>query len=298
KQYVVKDCWTRSGRMAIEEDMLRRMKEKGLTYGVPVLAVAWTVQISGKDDSTDLRRPSYLFEQGSLPPETRIHCHLLLESVDEPLTSFSCIQELLSVLINIVDVHERLIFLCCILHRAISINNILMYIFEGTWPLQAIEGDESDARLSQREEIIQQHRFRHGLLIDFDYAKFTDGMAGATASGGEQTGTIPFMAINIFEEYVMPEGAINHKLKHNLESLIYVLVRDLAVFKRSDLHLQLPLQEFTDYFKDLKDTVGLLYDALLQSYSNGGPKLGYTTIKNILLNAFLTIQEPSLLNTK
>lgn len=40
--------------MMIEEDMLRRMKEKGLTYGVPVLAAAWTVQISGKNDSTDL----------------------------------------------------------------------------------------------------------------------------------------------------------------------------------------------------------------------------------------------------
>lgn len=32
------------------------------------------------------------------------------------------------------------------------------------------------------------------------------------------------MAIDILEEYAMPEGAITHKLKHNLESLIYVLV--------------------------------------------------------------------------
>ena len=62
-----------------------------------------------------------------------------------------------------------------------------MYFFKGTWPLQAIEGDESDARLSQREEIIWQRRFRHSLLIDFDYAKFTDGTAGVTVSGGERT---------------------------------------------------------------------------------------------------------------
>jgi hypothetical protein len=43
KQYVVKDCWTCSGQMTTEEDMLRRIKEKGLTHGVPVLQAAWTV---------------------------------------------------------------------------------------------------------------------------------------------------------------------------------------------------------------------------------------------------------------
>ncbi|KAF8547968.1 hypothetical protein OG21DRAFT_1489778 [Imleria badia] len=68
KRYVVKDSWTRLGRVTTEEDMLTRIKEKGLTYGVPVLEAVWTVQISGKDDSTDLHRPNYLFAEGSTPP--------------------------------------------------------------------------------------------------------------------------------------------------------------------------------------------------------------------------------------
>lgn len=102
KQYVVKDCWTHSRQMTTEEDMLR-IKEKHLTFGIPVLEAAWTVQISGEDDSTDLCRPNYLFKQGSDPPETRIHCCLLLTPIGQPLTHFSCIQELLSVLIDIVD---------------------------------------------------------------------------------------------------------------------------------------------------------------------------------------------------
>ncbi|KAF8546550.1 hypothetical protein OG21DRAFT_1527756, partial [Imleria badia] len=108
KQYVVKDCWMHSGRVTTEEDMLMRIKPRGLTYRVPVLQVAWTVQILGKVDSTDLHRPTYLFQKGSKsgPPETHIHCCLFLMAVGEPLTHFSCIQELLSVLIDIVDGHK------------------------------------------------------------------------------------------------------------------------------------------------------------------------------------------------
>lgn len=104
-RYVVKDCWTRSGRVAIEEDMLQRMKSCGLTYGVPILEAAWTVRISGEDDSTCIRRPSYLIENSEDPPplEIRVHRRLLLASVGEPLTRFSCIQELVSVFIDIVD---------------------------------------------------------------------------------------------------------------------------------------------------------------------------------------------------
>lgn len=111
KQYVIKDTWTRSGRMTTEEDMFSRMKEKGLTYGVPLLAAASTVKIYGQDDSSNLRRPSYLFSQGTGPPEIRIHRRLLLSHVGEPLGQFSCIQELLSVLIDIVDSERLLLYI-------------------------------------------------------------------------------------------------------------------------------------------------------------------------------------------
>ncbi|KAF8546663.1 hypothetical protein OG21DRAFT_1490957 [Imleria badia] len=169
KQYVVKSSWARIGRSNTEEEMLNRMEEKGLTYGVSNLIVAWTVQIAGVDDSTDLCRPDYILR------------HL----IGMPLEDFSCIQELLSVLIDIVNVHEVLVLRCGILHRDISIRNILMYIFDygkHCWPIRSKDMDVSKC-LSVQEKIIQEHNFHCGLLIDFNYAKFLD--RDFSISGGE-----------------------------------------------------------------------------------------------------------------
>ena len=58
------------------------------------------------------------------------------------------------------------------------------------------------------------------------------------------------------------------------------------------------LEEFTDYFQDLKDTAASLYDAILQSYSIGASELSHATIKKILLDAFFTMKEPVLRNTE
>lgn len=105
KEYVVKCSWTRLGRMMKEEQMLLRIKQSGLRHGVPVLVKAWTVQIDGIDDSTVLRRPDYLLRHLTEDklPEVRVQRRLLLEHVGTPLEDFTCIQELLSVLVDIVD---------------------------------------------------------------------------------------------------------------------------------------------------------------------------------------------------
>lgn len=105
KDYVVKDSWAREGRATNEEEMLMRIKERGLTVGVTTLVTAWTVQIRGIDDSTTLRRPDDLLRdisQGQ-QPEIRIHRRLLLEPVGKPLHQFTCITELISIFIDIVD---------------------------------------------------------------------------------------------------------------------------------------------------------------------------------------------------
>jgi hypothetical protein len=145
---------------------------------------------------------------------------------------------------------------------------------------------------------------------------------------------IPFTLIEILGEYATQEGATVHQAKHDMESLIYILiwmcvlygdpqvegsgpcdasttclnawtspkslpeVHNLAVFKHGDLHLRVTLQEFTDYFQGLKATAGSLYDAILQSYSDGEPELSHVTIRKILLDTFFTVQEPILQNTQ
>lgn len=105
KHYVVKASWVRDTRAVIEEQMLSRIKKNGLTYGLPTLVVAWTVKIGGVDDSTAIRRPDYIQSHLSQDQhsEVRIHRRLLLEPVGIPLEKFSCAQELVSVLIDIVD---------------------------------------------------------------------------------------------------------------------------------------------------------------------------------------------------
>ena len=85
--------------------MLLRLNERGLKHGVPTLVKAWTVQIDRVYNLTALRQPEYILHHlgEGKQPEIRIQCRLLLEPVGFPLESFACIQELLSVLIDIVD---------------------------------------------------------------------------------------------------------------------------------------------------------------------------------------------------
>jgi hypothetical protein len=67
--------------------------------------MAWTVQIGGKEDSTELHRPTYLLTHlhGDEPHAIRIQWHLVFEPVGIPLEAFTCIQELISIYIDVVD---------------------------------------------------------------------------------------------------------------------------------------------------------------------------------------------------
>ena len=62
-----------------------------------------------------------------------------------------------------------------------------MYIFRQHsehWPIWSSD-QKILGRLSEREEIIQKRKYRRGLLIDFDYSKFTD--EESVVSEGERT---------------------------------------------------------------------------------------------------------------
>ena len=58
ENYVIKDSWTHESRLNREADILSKIR--GLK-GVPRLIVAWTVQIGGSDDRTDIHHRSLSF---------------------------------------------------------------------------------------------------------------------------------------------------------------------------------------------------------------------------------------------
>ena len=65
KDYVIKDSWTHASRATWEVDILNKIHSQ---KGVPKLILAWTVEIAGSDDRTDMRRSSF-----PSPSGIRIH---------------------------------------------------------------------------------------------------------------------------------------------------------------------------------------------------------------------------------
>lgn len=97
KDYVIKDSWIHASRVNRETDILEMIKD---LRGVPRLIAAWTVEIGGSSDRTDIRRPIPL---DTISSDVRIHRRILMEPVGIPLSEFGSIRELLSVLIDVLD---------------------------------------------------------------------------------------------------------------------------------------------------------------------------------------------------
>ena len=134
---MIKDSWTHLGRESWEQDILQNIH--GMKW-VPQLVAAWTVEIAGSDDQTNMCC-------SSLPSSSCICVHwgLVMQLVGKPISNFKSIHELLSIFIDILDsmseqpitlladlttsiVHMSLVIQFHILHHDISINNTMMYV--------------------------------------------------------------------------------------------------------------------------------------------------------------------------
>ena len=114
---------------------------------------------------------------------------LAISPAGRALRDFRTIEELLTALRDLIKAHSSLYFKGRILHRDISVSNIII-----TDPIKA-NGFSS-------------------MLIDLDLAKEI-GTAGTGAR--HQTGTVQFMAIQVLRK-------VAHTYRHDLESFFYMLL--------------------------------------------------------------------------
>ncbi|KAJ1813613.1 hypothetical protein LPJ56_005114, partial [Coemansia sp. RSA 2599] len=119
----------------------------------------------------------------------RVHKRIATTPIGQPISKVKSVFELLVIIADVMKCHSAIYNECSILHRDISINNIL---FRRTPNGVA------------------------GLLIDFDHSKDEELDDGTTHD--MRTGTLPFMSINNLEN-----NSTKRTVLDDWESLIYIL---------------------------------------------------------------------------
>ena len=140
----------------------------------------------------------------------RSFTRLVLGTIGKPISdpSLSPLQVARSLLAGVIA-HASLFFQGGILHRDVSINNIIAI----TSPLVTVP--ETPPTIGG-EFLYTPGTDLYGCLIDLDYAVV---VTEQDASGiPERTGTYPFIAIAILQ------GKATHRYRHDLESFLYVLL--------------------------------------------------------------------------
>ncbi|KAJ1727526.1 hypothetical protein LPJ61_004521, partial [Coemansia biformis] len=205
-EVIIKDSWAHASiangiaprnELAYLREISDRLHNHGdLTGKYPHLNAGGIVRIRGSetpgvaiDDTTSTFISDLGVQMINYMP-SRVHRRLAMSPIGRPLQTINTVDELIVVVHDVMCAHAAILEHCRILHRDISINNIL------------IRGEGA--------QIV-------GMLIDFDYAVRTGG-----ATGGQQnpdrTGTPPFMSIGNLELSSVERTALD-----DWESLIYIL---------------------------------------------------------------------------
>ena len=161
-KYTLKDCWIQRECVDSEVSMLKKMgRDEQLSGYVPTLFCGGDVQINGINDSTELYRSGL---PGWLSKWQRVHRRIVCSPIGEALTDYRSKQEFIQAICSIILsaslsahkefdkshhrllAHQKLFNEHGILHRDISLNNLLLY----------------------RPKVDDT---ANGLLIDFDYSE-------------------------------------------------------------------------------------------------------------------------------
>ncbi|VCU39114.1 Bgt-51266 [Blumeria graminis f. sp. tritici] len=203
--------------------------------------------------------------------ETVIAAKPFGRAIDEKTTPM----ELIYGLRDAIKAHQSLYMETKILHRDISMNNIIL-----TDP--------------------KRNDGCHGVLIDLDLAiSLTDD--NCSESSKTLTGTMEFMAIGLLKEYTYPSnGKFTHTYRHDLESFFFVLISACIRFgwgKNESPHIETirkwykgkAVDKFT--FKALAITSLGFEDTLLKAFSSKFECLKdlATTLRKILFERQKTI---------
>ncbi|TRM60823.1 hypothetical protein BD626DRAFT_406927 [Schizophyllum amplum] len=198
---VVKSLWADQSRAHKEAEFLQAAAD---IEGIITLVAEETVMEGDNPRSTATIRQALqdhdrAHELDDI--EVRHHHRLVLKPFGLHLEYFTSKKELLSVLKDCVEAHEKLVYEKHILHSDISDNNVMIRA-KGT-----------------------KDGLRRGLLIDLDYASFIGEKRDRTAIA-HRTGTLPFMA----HEILRMGDEIPHEPHHDLESFLYVLIWTCVCF--------------------------------------------------------------------
>ncbi|TFY76453.1 hypothetical protein EWM64_g7557 [Hericium alpestre] len=198
QNFIIKDYWADTARQSNEAELL---KEAIDISGLAGWCADEDLRLGDTDDTTASHGRTLLDDLDDYPNaedyqnlEIRIHRRIVLKDCGTPIQNFSTRRELVGVFIDTIKTHRALHDLKKILHRDISLRNIM--IFEnGSLPGK-----------------------RPGLLIDIDYSVKTDREFDTDLTN-HRTGTLPFMAIDVLNA----DESVEHKAYHDLESFFYVL---------------------------------------------------------------------------
>ncbi|KAJ2807796.1 hypothetical protein H4R20_001131 [Coemansia guatemalensis] len=196
---LIKDAWAHVAKDSIRDEVaylyeIRQKlgEDKELEGTYPYLEAGAVVQICGTSNRHAEDTTQHIMQggNGNIPKVHREHRRLVMSPIGEPLQSVSSVDELIVVAYDAMAAHTAILKRCSILHRDISINNILV-------------------RRNSSSEI-------GGMLIDFDNAIRTGDFMGAHRP--DRTGTLPYMSICNLEESSVKRTALD-----DWESLIYIL---------------------------------------------------------------------------
>ncbi|KZT29130.1 hypothetical protein NEOLEDRAFT_1057310, partial [Neolentinus lepideus HHB14362 ss-1] len=215
KHYAIKDCWMDKTRVSTEADFLTRARNMGVE-GVPTLVAEDSPLFRGEKDTTETIRPSLqdpTYRTAFERRDRRQHRRLVLEPFAIPITFFRSLKELIKGFIDAITAHRDLLNMAGILHRDISLNNIMLI-------------DMPDGS-------------RKGLLIDLDYAVVYPEPEDKVPGSAARTGTTPFMAHGV----LVARGPVRHQPHWDLESFLYVLIWICIIYsgpnnKRGNIDLE------------------------------------------------------------
>ncbi|KAJ6631004.1 hypothetical protein B0H10DRAFT_702932 [Mycena sp. CBHHK59/15] len=200
--FVIKDNWNDPSATLTEAMILDIAKD---IPGITKLIALETIIIDGEMDSTARLR--------SVVPdavETRLHQRMVLTPFAQKIQSFKSRKELVSVFIDAIEAHRRLVEKN-ILHCDISINNIMISEAQEVRYADASVVEHNPGR---RRKI--QPRLRKGILIDVDNSSFLDHLSIVV----DIVGTFVFMSSAI----LLHGSSSEHKPSDDLESFFWVLV--------------------------------------------------------------------------